>query len=64
MKAHSRPTNSGPTHPQAKLSTDQVDALRDAYERGEGGYRRLGQRFGLSWHTVRGICTYRRRCRG
>jgi hypothetical protein len=59
-----RNTNWGPSHHKAKLSTAQVDEMRDAYERGEGGYRRLGQRFGVSWQTVRGICKCERRYRG
>ncbi len=64
MKPPGQHTSWGPGHPKAKLSTEQIDAIRDAYERGEGGYRRLAQRFSLHWQTVRGICTYRRRCRG
>jgi prophage regulatory protein len=45
------PEELGPAHYRAKLSTQQVDAIRDAYERREGSYRRLGLRFCVSWQT-------------
>lgn len=55
--------NHGVRHWRARLTTEQVDAIRDAYERGQGGYRILGKRFGVSWVTVRNLCRYWRRCR-
>lgn len=57
-------TNSGPKHWRARLTTAQVDAIRDAYEKGEGGYRYVAKCFGVPWTTVRDICRYRNRCRG
>jgi len=54
----------GTRHHKATLTTAQVDAIRDAYERGEAGYRRLAHRFGVPWQTVRGIVRYRTRCWG
>jgi len=64
MNRSGRRANWGPSHHKARLSTAQVDALRDAYERGEGGYRCLGHRFDIPWTSVRAICKYRNRCRG
>lgn len=54
--------NHGPGHWKARLATHEVDAMRDAYERGDGGYRTLARRFEVPWLTVRDICRYRRRC--
>lgn len=57
----------GETHPKAKLSDAQVDAMRDEYENGlEGlgpriGYRALARKYGTTKSTVRGILDYSRR---
>lgn len=64
MSGPGRRANWGATHYRAKMSTEHVDAIRDAYERGEAGYRVLAKRFATPWQTVRGICQYRTRCRG
>ena len=46
------------------LPNDLVETIRQAYEDGEGGYRKLARRFNLHPTTVRDIVTFRRRLRG
>lgn len=46
------------------LPNELVETIRQAYEDGEGGYRKLARRFNLHPTTVRDIVTFRRRLRG
>jgi hypothetical protein len=39
----------------AKLSWEKVNAIRQEYEPGRCGYRRLGRRHGVYWGTIRKI---------
>lgn len=54
----------GASHPRAKLSTSQVDNMRDAYEAGGQSYARLAQQYQCGIATVRDIVLYRTRCAG
>lgn len=57
----------GEDHPGAKLSDEDVEAIRDEYEAGlDGtgpriGYMRLAKKWGTSKSTIRGILTYQKR---
>ena len=55
----------GEGHHRAKLTDEQVRALRDLYELGQDPQLRTAQQIakhlGLSWHTVRALLGYRRR---
>lgn len=45
----------GEGHQRAILTDREVDAIRDAYEAGEGGYRRLARMFEVSPSNIRKI---------
>lgn len=45
----------GQDHQRAELTDREVDMIRDAYEAGEGGYRRLARRFDCSPSNIRKI---------
>ena len=47
--------------PRQRLPDVTVDAARQLHEDEGWGYRRLARHFGVSYQTVRGWCTYRRR---
>lgn len=51
----------GEHHPRARLTDADVDHIRTLYEEGAVGYKTLGKVFGVSWQTVRDICTFARR---
>jgi hypothetical protein len=55
---------SGPAHPRAKLTTAQVDEMRDIYESGGVGYGYLAEIFGCGISTARDIVKYRTRWAG
>ena len=54
----------GQSHTRAKLTTAQVDDLREIYEKGGIGYGYLAALFGCGASTVRDIVLYRTRCSG
>lgn len=54
----------GAQHHRARLTTEEVDAMRDAYDNGEGGYGALARRFGCGESTVRDIVLCRTRTTG
>lgn len=51
----------GESHHRARLTDDQVDAIRELHEdeHNPWGYRRLAKHFNVSKSTVRDICQYR-----
>lgn len=51
----------GEAHPKAKLTDEEVEAIRTAYDNGEGGYRKLARRFGISRTFLRDIVQMKRR---
>lgn len=51
----------GQSHPRAKLTDEQVKAIRKAYKPYVVGYEMLARQFGCGVSTVRDICTYRTR---
>ena len=57
------PKNSriGEDHPNAKLTDAQVEEIRDLYDTGKWGYRKLAKRFYVNRWTIRDIVTFRRR---
>lgn len=55
---------SGAAHPKAKLTTAQVDEMREIYESGGVGYGFLGEIFGCGASTARDIVRYRTRLAG
>ncbi len=57
-------SGSGANHYKAKLSTSQIDFIRQLHEDYHWGYRAIAGVFGISRDTVRHICLYRRRCIG
>lgn len=59
-----RHTNWGPSHHKAKLSTAQVDQMRELHEEQGVSYRKLAERFKVAKETVAAVCTYRRRSWG
>lgn len=50
----------GETHHRAKLSDHDIDLIRELHEEGLG-YRRIAEKFEVSWLTVRDIVKCRRR---
>jgi len=50
----------GADNPNAKLSQTTVDAIRQMYEAGAGGYIKLGQIFGINPWTIRDVVKQRR----
>lgn len=51
----------GETHHHAKHPDELVEAIRDEYQRGVVGYKKLVKKYGLSKRTVRDIVNYNRR---
>lgn len=51
----------GEDHHSAELTDREVDAIREAYDRGDGGYRTLARRFECSPSTIRNIIKCRQR---
>ena len=51
----------GEHHQRAKLTDEQVELIRDLYDMGEGGYRKLAKMFGVHRTTIRDIVQFRRR---
>ena len=51
----------GEHHQRAKLSDDQVKAMRAEYVPGVIGYETLAKKYGCGISTARDICTYRTR---
>lgn len=51
----------GESHHRAKIPDAVVRAIRAEYLAYVRGYKRLGEKFGLPWPTVRDIVTYRTR---
>lgn len=51
----------GEHHQHAKLSDDQVKAMRAEYVPGVIGYETLAKKYGCGISTARDICTYRTR---
>lgn len=51
----------GASHPRAKLTTEQVSAMRAEYEAGVGGYEYLAAKYGCGVSTARDIVKYRTR---
>lgn len=52
----------GQSHPRAKLIDHDVEMIRQLHEQGMG-YRQTADKFGVSRHTVKSICLFRRRGR-
>ena len=50
----------GEYHQHAKLTDEQVKAIRAANESGTG-YKRLAKQYGVGISTIRDYCTYRTR---
>ena len=63
MKVHNH-HRSGPTHPRARLSSDQVVSMRELYERGGMSYGVLAAIYGCGQSTARDIALYRTRRNG
>lgn len=51
----------GACHQHAKLTTEQVQAMRADYSAGRGGYVALSRLYGCGVSTVRDIVQYRTR---
>ncbi|CAI3787473.1 hypothetical protein AHFPHNDE_01137 [Pseudomonas sp. MM227] len=51
----------GASHQRAKLTTEQVSAMRAEYEEGVGGYEYLAAKYGCGVSTARDIVKYRTR---
>lgn len=51
----------GASHQRAKLTTEQVQAMRSDYESGRVGYVALSHKYGCGISTVRDIVQYRTR---
>lgn len=51
----------GQYHHKAKLTDDEVDAIRYLHEFRKWGYRRIALHIGCHRNTVRQICLYQRR---
>jgi len=51
----------GACHQRAKLTTEQVQAMRADYSAGRGGYVVLSRLYGCGISTVRDIVQYRTR---
>ena len=51
----------GASHQRAKLTTDQVQAMRADYSAGRGGYVALSRLYGCGISTVRDIVQFRTR---
>jgi len=51
----------GEGHPKARLTDAQIEQIRDEYEAGGVGYRRLSARWGISRRSVRDIVHFNRR---
>ena len=51
----------GRFHPNAKISDQDVDKIREMHEEQGLGYKRIAKIMGLSRNTVAGICQYVRR---
>jgi predicted DNA binding protein len=51
----------GEDHHSAELTDREVDAIREAYDRGDGGYRTLARQFDCSSSTIRNIVKCRQR---
>ncbi|APQ14692.1 hypothetical protein BJP27_24265 (plasmid) [Pseudomonas oryzihabitans] len=47
----------GASHPKARLTFDQVQAMRNDYAKGVGGYVALAKAYGCGISTARDICT-------
>jgi hypothetical protein len=45
----------GEANSQAKLTELMVHEIRAAYSAREGGYKRLGKRFGVTWEAIRQV---------
>jgi len=54
----------GAWHHRAKLTTEQVRAMRADYAADRGGYSALAARYGCGVSTARDICTYATRLSG
>ena len=54
----------GAWHHRAKLTTEQVKAMRADYAAGKGGYQTLAKRYGCGTSTARDICTFATRWDG
>jgi hypothetical protein len=51
----------GEDHPNAKLTNEQIDRIRDLHEDHDLNYRQLAEMFGVSKGMIAGVCQYRRR---
>ena len=51
----------GEYHQRAKLSDEQIKAMRKMYVPGKVGYETLARQFGCGISTARDICTFRTR---
>jgi hypothetical protein len=51
----------GASHQKAKLTDEQVSAMRADYEAGRGGYMALSRRYNCGISTARDIVQYRTR---
>lgn len=51
----------GQNHQKAKLTTEDVDLIRELRERYQLSYRAIGEKFETSMWTIRDICEYRTR---
>lgn len=52
----------GESHPIAKLTWKEVDAIRDAREDYGLTYRELAERYGVTLWCIRDVCNYRSWC--
>jgi len=48
----------GAWHQRAKLTTEQVRAMRADHANGKGGYKVLADRYGCGVSTARDICNF------
>lgn len=51
----------GEGHPNAKLTDEEVDRIRDIYEEGFVGYATLAEYFHTTKESIAKICQYQRR---
>lgn len=51
----------GETHQNAKLTDAMVESIRDLHEYENQGYTQIARSLGMSYNTIKKICTYERR---
>jgi len=51
----------GEDHPNARLTDEQIDRIRDLHEDHDLKYSQLAEMYGVSKSMIAGVCQYRRR---